>query len=319
MRNYRGRVLLMVLLMLAAQSALVAATRFEIREDQKDFISIDEGSVPVFRYVRGEILPTGAPEDRRRSTYVDPLYSLDGKPLTDDGPKDHYHHRGLSWMWAVVSFDKVTKDLWTLKGIRQHYESHQAKALDDRAVLRVKNYWQEDSTKRRLLNETVTLAALRSDGAGRIIDYELELAAVDTPVSIGVSHRGYSGLTLRFAPRRDTIITASKGVVDKDVDRQRYTWADLSAVFGQSRDYDGITIFDNQSNPHFPCGWTLRSYGMLNPAFTSTSTDYTIEPGKPLTLRYRIYVHRGKADPSKLQKVFDEYYRGGATAWPTAR
>jgi hypothetical protein len=283
---------------------------FVFREE-RDYITLFEGDTPVFRYVRGEILPNGAPEDRRRSTYVHPLYSLDGRQLSEDGPRDHWHHRGMSWMWPKVTFDGITKDLWTLKGIRQHYEKHESQVYADRAVLTVANYWEEDSTKRRILDETVTFIAYKADTAGRIIDFELRLSAKDVPVALGTSARGYGGLQIRFGPREDTIITTSKGKIDKDTDRLRLTWADLSARFNGSSEFDGVAIFDNKQNLHFPSGWTLRPYGVLNPAFTSTSTDYTIEPEKPLTLRYRIYIHRGKADAERLNRMFDCYYRRG--------
>lgn len=268
---------------------------------------IYEGDAPVMRYVKGEILPEGIPEDRRRSTYVHPIYSLDGKVLTDDFPKDHYHHRGLSWMWIKVSYDDVTKDLWTLKGIRQKYIRHEQRADASSAELKVYNGWFENGTGRKVIDETATLIAYPASEAGRIIDCTLVFAAVDTPVEIGVSDTGYSGLNLRFAPRKDTIITSSRGPVTKDENRARYAWADLSARFGESQDFDGITIFDHRSNPHFPTGWTLRFYGVLQPAFTSNSADYRIEPGKPLTLRYRLYVHAGQADPAALHSMFDDF------------
>lgn len=292
-------------------SAAVSAVPFRVDESEKDYITVYEGAKPVFRYIRGEILPEGAPEDRRRSTYVDPVYSIDGKPISEDAPKDHWHHRGLSWMWPKVRFDGVTRDLWTLKGVRQHYVKHEAQVLPDRVILMVTNFWDEDGTDRKLLDEVVTLTTHKSDSVGRVIDFELRLTPVDVPVALGTSERGYGGLQIRFGPRQETTITTNKGPVKIDVDRQRFTWADLSARFNGSSEFDGIAIFDNRQNPHFPSGWTLRPYGVLDPAFTSTSTDYTIEPGKPLTLKYRIYVHKGKADQEALHRMFDHYLRGG--------
>lgn len=302
--------LLAFILVAVLATQTTAGSPFVFREE-RNYITLFEGDTPVFRYVRGEILPNGAPEDRRRSTYVHPLYSLDGRQLSEDGPRDHWHHRGMSWMWPKVAFDGITKDLWALKGIRQHYEKHESQVYADRAVLTVANYWEEDSTKRRILDETVTFIAYKADTVGRIIDFELRLSAKDVPVALGTSARGYGGLQIRFGPREDTIITTSKGKIDKDTDRLRLTWANLSARFNGSSEFDGVAIFDNKQNPHFPSGWTLRPYGVLNPAFTSTSTDYTIEPEKPLTLRYRIYIHRGKADAERLNRIFDCYYRGG--------
>lgn len=288
--------------LLTSVCAAGAAT-FSIVEHEADYINVLEGKTPVLRYVRGEVLAPDVPEHRRRSTYVHPIYSPDGLPLTDDFPRDHRHHRGLSWMWQKVRFDGVSHDLWTLRGIHQRYVSHEARAMPDRAVLRVMNAWIEDSTGRRVIDETVTITPHAASADGRIIDVELRLAAMDTAVDLGVSGTGYSGLNLRFGPRSDTAITTSKGPISADQDRKRYAWADLSGRFNALASFDGIAIFDHPSNPHFPCGWTLRFYGDLNSAFTSTSADYTIRPGSPLVLRYRLYVHRGKADPDQMYKM----------------
>ena len=62
------------------------------------------------------------PADRARSSYVHPLYGLDGEVITDDFPKDHYHHRGLFWAWPHVRVGTEETDLWMLKGIRQQFE-----------------------------------------------------------------------------------------------------------------------------------------------------------------------------------------------------
>lgn len=298
--------LLAVTLAVGAGSADAGSLR--VVEEGADFVAVYDGGLPVLRYVRGDILAEGFPEDRRRSTYVHPLYGLDGRPLTEDFPKDHPHHRGVSWIWQRVTFDGITKDLWTLKGVRQKYDSHKA-FIDEssRAVLVVSGGWFEDSTTRRILNESVTITIHPLRPEGRVIDWEIRLSAVDTPVEIGVSERGYSGFNVRFGPRSDTAITTSKGPVVEDCDRVRYAWADLSGRFGDSDRFDGVTVFDCRSNPRFPAGWTLRFYGVLNPAFTSTSTDHRIEPGTPLTLRYRTLVHEGKADPDVLHRVFREY------------
>lgn len=284
------------------------AGTLRVAEDGREFIAVYDGELPVLRYVRGEILAETIAEDRRRSTYVHPLYSLDGRPLTDDFPEGHPHHRGVSWMWQRVTFDGVTKDLWTLKGVRQKYDSHDH-WIDEssRTVLAVSGGWFEDSTGRRILNEIVTITVHPLRPEGRIIDWEIRLAAIDTIVEIGVSERGYSGFNVRFGPREETTIVTSKGPVTEDCDRVRYAWADLSGKFGGSDRFDGVTVFDCRSNPRFPSGWTLRFYGVLNPAFTSTSTDHRIEPGKPLVLRYRVLVHEGKADPDVLHRMFREY------------
>lgn len=298
-------VLLLVLLLGLICSQAIAG--FEVRTDQDDFISVFENDKPVLRYVRGEILREGVPEDRRRGTYVHPVYSLDGVELTEDFPESHHHHRGLSWMWQQVTFDGATKDLWHMKGLHQRYEEFRHETSKNSCRLDVKNHWVEDSTGSQIVSEKVSILIHPADTEGRIIDYRLELLALETPVAIDCSGAGYSGLTLRFAPREDTIISTSKGRVTEDEARKRYAWTDISAKFAGLDKYDGIAIFDHPKNPHYPSGWTLRNYGLLNPSFTANSGPHTLEPGKPLVLNYRLYVHRGIADEMKLHELFKDY------------
>jgi len=303
-------IIITLLPILAFLVAFCSRCSGEIRfSEEADFITIFDNEKPVLRYVRGEVLPPGAPEKMRRSTYVHPIYSIDGVPLTDDGPQDHYHHRGLSWMWSKVTFNGVTRNLWSLVDIHQHYRSHTTTLRPDgRAVLSVRNVWQEDETGREVIREQVTLTVHPAFETGRFIDAEITLAAVDTPVNLRVSDVGYGGFTLRFAPRAETVITTSKGPITKDIERYRVAWADLSGRFQNDDRWDGIAIFENRSNPHFPTGWTLRFYGLLNPALGSTLPEgYTIEISKPLTLRYRLLVHKGKIDDITLFRLFNNY------------
>ncbi len=290
-----------------ARTVWAASSPFRISQ-QPDYVTIYEGELPVLRYVRGEILAPGVPEDRRRSTYVHPVYSLDGKPLTDDFPADHHHHRGMSWMWLKVVSGELSGDLWTLKGVHQRFERLITPAIyDDSVLLRVRNGWYHDASGRKLLDETVSLRVHRADGKLRLIDCELRLSASTDPVTIGVSATGYSGFGIRFAEGADKQIRVPSGLISKDEDRKPHQWADYSSRFSGQPGRDGIAILDNSRNPNSPPGWTLRFYGYINPAFTSAASDYTIEPGSPLTLRYRVVVHRGDLTAAELQRLYDDY------------
>ncbi|MGZ8921068.1 MAG: DUF6807 family protein, partial [Limisphaerales bacterium] len=78
------------------------ADRFFFTNITDKSLAIYEGRLPVLVYNHGVIHRAGVPTDRARSTYIHPLYGLDGEVLTDDFPKDHYHHRGLFWAWPHV-------------------------------------------------------------------------------------------------------------------------------------------------------------------------------------------------------------------------
>ena len=74
-----------------------ASAPFRFKEITDKSLGLFESDRPVLVYNHGVLSKAGVPADRNRSTYVHPLYGLDGEVLTDDFPKDHYHHRGLFW------------------------------------------------------------------------------------------------------------------------------------------------------------------------------------------------------------------------------
>src|SRR6516225_6770465 len=100
---------------LAALTAAAAApgptTRFRFADVDRTALGLWEGDQLVLVYNHGERTKEGVPADRQRSTYIHPLYGLDGEVLTDDFPRDHYHHRGLFWAWPHVRVGSKEYDL----------------------------------------------------------------------------------------------------------------------------------------------------------------------------------------------------------------
>ena len=104
---------------LAAEGASTNGFRF--LDVNGTSLGLWDGAKPLLVYNHGVQSKTGVPADRNRSTYIHPLYGLDGEVLTDDFPRDHYHHRGLFWAWPHVKIGGRELDLWMLKGIEQRF------------------------------------------------------------------------------------------------------------------------------------------------------------------------------------------------------
>lgn len=271
----------------------------------KDLKFVD-GEQPVLVYNYRTVLPEGVPEKWRRSCYVHPIYGPNGELLTDDFPADHFHHRGLSWMWPQVKVGDKAYDLWTIRGIRQRFvKLLSCEGGQVSATLRLANVWYTDDG-RKVMNETVTIKAFRAGTKGRIVDVELMLAPVGEAVTLGSSARGYGGLNFRFAPREETALTTSGGALEKDVDRERFLWSDLSAKFGASSEFSGVAIFDHPGNPSHPTGWTNRFYGILDPSFTGIES-VTIRPEEPLKVQYRLWIHEGNALTGCVGRAYEAY------------
>lgn len=273
------------------------AFRFEDVDDKQLRLLGDDG--PVLAYNYGNIQAPDGGESLWRSCYLHPIHGLDGEVLTDDFPSDHRHHRGLFWTWARVLVGDQEHDLWALRGCDQRFDRvlHQdAGAVC--ATLGVTNRWFAGDTP--IVRETVWVRAFRAGAVGRAIDVDLTLEAIDQIVSIaGREEKGYGGMTLRFGPREDTVITTSSGKLDADSLRKPFPWADLSARLRGREQVSGAALFDHPANPGYPNEWMLRHYGILDCTWPGVEL-HELKPGEPVRLRYRLWVHRGDVESGKV-------------------
>jgi len=286
--------------------AAAPAAGFRLDEQPGGRLQVLEGDKPVLTYNWGDQLKAGVPENRKRSCYVHPVWGMDGEVLTDDFPADHHHHRGLSWMWNRVKVGGRELDLWTIRGIRQHFVRWLQKRADaSGAVLEVENAWLVGEEP--VAKETVGLFLGRAQPAGRAADVAISLESLGDPIELrGEITKGYGGLCLRFAPREETVITTPAGNQAKDSDHLKFPWADLSARFAGRREPSGAALFIPTANPGAPNEWTLRHYGFLGPCWPGMES-FTLERGKPVMIRYRVWVHRGGAAEGKVAEAYKDY------------
>lgn len=286
-----------VLTALTAPSPAGNGPGFRIATIDDGSLGVWEGGRPVLVYNHGARSKAGVPDDRRRSSYVHPLYGPDGEVLTDDFPKDHYHHRGLFWAWPHVRVGEREYDLWMLRGVRQQFVRWtERKAGRDGAVLGVENGWYVGD--RRVVEEEIRFTISPADRRGRMIDVELRLTALDGPVSLrGADGKGYGGLSLRFAPRKETVVTTADGRQRRDLNLARLGWADLSATFDGRA--SGVAVFVRRDNPDYPPTWITREYGFLGVGWPGE-----LRPGRAVALRYRLWVHRGRPEVREFEEAF---------------
>jgi hypothetical protein len=274
-----------------------------------------EGDRPVFVYNHGVLTNAGAPADRARSSYLHPIYGLDGEVLTDDFPKDHYHHRGLFWAWPHVRVGDEEFDLWALKGIRTQFERWLKRdAGKQAAVLGVQNGWLVGN--RKVVDEQVWMRVWPATAEGQAMDVELTWIPLDKPLTLrGAEGKSYGGLTLRYAPAKETIITTPDGRTREDLTIARLPWADLSAQFAGAPAPSGAAIFIDPAHPDYPPEWLTRHYGCLCVGWPGVK-ERTFPPGKPIHCRYRVWIHRGAPEAAKLGQAYQDYTRASSNALP---
>ena len=298
-------------LLLASLPAAGADAGFAFKELDDRSLGLYDAGQPVLVYNFGVIRKDGVPADRARSTYVHPLYGLDGEVLSDDFPKDHYHHRGLFWAWPHVIIGGKEYDLWMLKGIEQRFEKWLTReAGAQRATLAMQNGWYVGGTN--VMQETVRLTVGPVEGKGRAIDVDLTLKPVGQPVTLrGAEGKSYGGLTFRIARGTNTAITIPAGVTAGDLPITNLPWADLTRRLDGRTAPSGVAIFIAPTHPDFPPEWLTRHYGVLCIGWPGVK-EQTLAPGKEVSFSYRVWVHRGAVTDAELASAYAAWAGPGA-------
>ena len=285
------------------------AAQFAYDEDPaKGTLTIRDQNVPVLTYCFGDQLKAGVDPKYKQSSYIHPLFSLDGQVLTDDSPADHLHHHGLFWTWPVVKVRGLNTATWEpkLPRLRQFFVRWlKREAVNDLFLLSVENAWRLDG-KETVAKEEVLMRVHPADKLGRLIDLELTIEAVGGPLELQGTldqNKGYGGLCLRGAPLlMGAAMTTDKGPLKEDVVHAPFRWADLS-----TREL-GFAVFVSPGHPGFPPKWMIRnSYaGLVNVSWPGL-TPVVLRPGQPVILSYRLYVHRGAAAAAEVEAVYGAY------------
>ena len=279
---------------------------FRFAEIGDKSLGLWEGDKPVLVYNHGVMRNSSAPPEFARSSYVHPLYGLDGEVLTDDFPKDHYHHRGLFWAWPHVKIGDKEYDLWALKGIRHQFERWRAKQVSGKnADLAVENGWYVGDEK--VVTERVWLRVHPARADGRAIDVDCEWEPLKAPMKLtGAEGKSYGGLTLRFAPGTNTAITIPAGLTKEDLPMTNLPWADLTRLWDAEKKTSGAAIFIHPSHPDFPPQWLTRHYGVLCVGWPGVK-PLSFKVGESIRCRYRVWIHRGPVSAERLAKAYKEF------------
>jgi len=293
---------------------MVAFGQFKLQDVNSKSIAVTDNGAPVFTFNYGTMLKEGTAPDRARCCYLNPVYAPNGVDVTDDFPKDHPHHRGISWMWPVVIVDNQTYDLWTIKGILDRFEKwERKKAGKEQVDLAYQGGWYIGD--RKVVQENVEIVAHSIVAGRRDLDVTVTLHSVGgADVQIGGTHehdKGYGGaLEIRFAPRTDTRINTVAQENAPDSDRVPAAWAELTGNFGGKIATTRVT--EDSSDPGFPNGWCLRHYGFVGVEYPGLELR-RLDSKIPLTMKFRVSLSGSSASaglPAKHVLVYTHNGKG---------
>ena len=277
-------------------------------------VTICEGDQPVLFYQR-----TAKSKDGKhsRANYVHPLYDLDGNVLTEDFPDDHKHHRGVFWAWHQLKVGSqsvgdgwaISDFSWDVRQLMPHCNSDGSISLN--LVVDWKSPKWKDG-REAVVVETSTIRIYPSQPDRRLIDFDIRLRATNPETLIGGSNdvKGYGGFSVRIKLPRDIRFTGQSGEATPETTAVAPSpWMSMTGSLGDppTTQPSGLTVLCHPSSAGFPQPWILRSArSMQNPVWPGRELA-ALPNDEPVSLRYRIVIHRHEVEPEHIDRWQDEY------------
>jgi hypothetical protein len=265
-------------------------------------VSLQRNGVELCRYHH-------APEVVRPFIY--PINGPSGRCLTRIGhphdPVGHGHHFSV---WT--SHHNVNgSNFWTNNsGCRiQHLRVLALEDADARAAVSAENAWKNEKGA-VLLKERRRVAVRPLADEEWLLLYDLELhAAGKKPVTLGKTPFGVFSVrmakTIGVHDGGGTIRNSEGGVDEKEIFWKRAKWVDYAGAIVPDV-YEGVTLLDHPDNPNHPTFYHVRNDGWMGASLTLDGPR-TIQPGKPLRLRYGLYVHSGFPAAEAINKQWEAF------------
>jgi hypothetical protein len=167
----------------------------------RDGVSLAEGGRPILFY-RGRAEPG---REAWRVNYIHPLHSVGGAVITEDGPADHLHQRGVYWAWRRILVDGVqVADGWVGRDLALDVGRPVVReGPDGSAQIEVRVIWRApvEGAPVALVEEYSSIRAYPAANGRRRVELAVSLRALRDGVALAGTDddKGYGGISMRFA------------------------------------------------------------------------------------------------------------------------
>ena len=86
----------------------------------------------------------------------------------------------------------------------------------------------------------------------------------------------------------------------------KHAWTDYSGLFRGAKQRSGVTVMVHPDNPGFPNEWLLRRFGYIGECWPGLK-GHTLEPRKTHRFRYRVLIHLGDVDATRVKKLHEAW------------
>lgn len=247
--------------------------------------------------------------------YFHPLNTPGGVTVTEVGPEDHRHHRGVFFGWVEMTGAQKA-DFWgwgepaPTRGRRIVNQSVETAPPGlGYTRFRIRNEWQVEGA--RMVSEDLRAGVALLEG-GTVLELTVQFS-VEAPVTL--ARWAFGGFGVRLRKNATIQAISAGGVVNRPAPKHTdpgTNWPDAPWYGLHSRYADGreTTVAVVGRSTHPPTSWhVVPEIGLINPSITGPGA-VTLTPEKPLVLRYRVMAFDGAPKLAVLGKLADSWYHG---------
>ena len=215
--------------------------------------------------------------------------------------------------WGEAVFPQYSDD--TVFGRASFLKLDEVQAGADSGALRA--HFELAGPRGRVIADEVQSFVFGGDADTRWIDCEIALAANHgSDLTMGDTKEGTFGI--RLAKELNSppghMVNSAGAEGEKAIWGKRADWVDCDGtVAGEEL---GVAVFDSPRSFRHPTYWHARGYGLLaaNPFgwrefYNDPQKDgsWTVQQGKQLKFRYRVFIHHGDYRQAKVAEAYQEY------------
>ena len=285
-----------------------------VQSEEDGSLKVMKDDRPILSYHTSEKLPPGTPDYHRRGGFIHPIYSPNGKILTDDFPKGHTHQHGLFSALVNTTYKGEKIDFWN-----QHDKtgtvSH-ARLLDMEEGHDFGKFSVEldyvSFAQGVLIKEIWKAKAYNAEPYIFDISSELRSVAGDT---LFINKYHYGGMAFRGSKvwnkvdsahfQNDVEFLTSEGKERIEANHSRPEW---TAAYGTiNGTHGGVAIMGHKSNLAYPEPVRIHPempYFCLAPM---VEQGYVLRPGEMIKSKYRFVVFDGKPDIKLLGNICNDF------------
>ncbi|RLF17125.1 MAG: hypothetical protein DRJ66_01610 [Thermoprotei archaeon] len=273
----------------------------EETEDVPHFELIERDGILDIAY-DGKIIASYNYSEEYSKPFIYPVIGPTGSCITENGPKDHVHHRSI---W-VAHGDVNGEDIWSEKegsGRIVHNEFLKVVSGPIYSEIVVRNTWVS-SNNEKILEEIRRMRFWKPTSVGWYLDHSVMLRAKFRDVLLGDTKEA-GMIAIRVAKeitveRGGRIVNSYGGINETETWGKRAHWCDYYGML--NGEVVGIAIFDHIENPRHPTYWHVRNYGLMAANVFGLTYfhkdrkrrgDLKLAKGNIIEFTYRIFVHRG--------------------------